>query len=541
MRSLPFPTTVLLVFLAACAGSDEGKDEASALDTTSATDASNPSGDGDADTDADADADTDTDTDTDTDADGDADTDTDSDTDTDTDADADTGGGDTAEPPVETGDTGSTGDTGLITCDTSESVELWLSADDSNSMSSAVQARDRVLSGFSPGTVRGYEFLNYYTFDYPVAAPDDVEVTVEMVQDPTLPEGDYLLQIGVSSEARTNTERSPLNLAMSLDTSCSMSGTPIERAKDVCRSVASMLRAGDTVSMVTWSSSQSTLLDTHPVTMNNDPAVTTICDGLAPGGGTDLNGGLVVAYQLLEAGYDPEKINRVLLLSDGGANLGVTSADLIDDKAGAAEADGMYMVGVGVGEPGAYNDKLMDQVTDLGKGAAVFIPDEAEASKMFEERFVNTMDVAVRNVEVQLTLPPGFELVTFSGEEVSTNRDEVDPQHLAPNDAMVFYQQIRTCAPEDVSDLSEVEVTVHWQDEDSFLPQSKQVTKTFGEVLGADNVRLHRGRAIYEYAVALEEQTPEAIENALNYLLIADAWYPGDAELAEIRSVLEAL
>jgi Ca-activated chloride channel family protein len=120
-------------------------------------------------------------------------------------------------------------------------------------------------------------------------------------------------------------------------------------------------------------------------------------------------------------------------------------------------------------------------------------------------------------------------------------RDEVDPQHLAPNDAMVFYQRIRTCAPDEVTDASELSVQVHWQDEVTFLPNVKEVDHTFGALLAGDSRRLVRGRAIYEYTVALEANTSAAASDALGYLAQAEALYPGDAELAEIRSVLEAL
>ena len=115
------------------------------------------------------------------------------------------------------------------------------------------------------------------------------------------------------------------------------------------------------------------------------------------------------------------------------------------------------MVGVGVtGNSGLYNDDLMDQVTDIGKGAAVFIPSTAEADKIFSDRFLSTMDVWVRDVSVALDLPPGFEIVKFSGEEYSADPAEIEPQHLAPDDAMVFYQTVRTCAPDEVDDATEI-------------------------------------------------------------------------------------
>ena len=446
------------------------------------------------------------------------------------------------EGGVQPTDTTDTTDTGTAFCDLSVRP-IWLSADDSNSMASAALARGRIEENLDAGDVRVYEFMNYYTFDYPPAPAGQLAVHAELVPADDQPAGTYYLQVGVSSEARTNAERSGLNLALALDTSGSMSGPPIENEKAVCNTIASQLRAGDRISMVTWNTQQFAPLLNHTVTGPNDPVVTTECDALTPGGGTNLDAGLQSAYSALATFYDPGLINRVVLISDGLANVGVTSAELIGERAGSADTDGIYLVGVGTDIPQFYNDALMDEVTDLGKGASVYVDSQAEVTKMFDDRFVNTMDVAARNVEVQLTLPPGFEIVreTFSGEQGSGNREEVDPQHIAPNDAMVFFQAIQTCAPAAVSSTDVITVAVHWQDEDTFFPVVEEQTFTIGDLLAADAPRLHRGHAITAYVDALQNPTNATVQRAFSLLSVADAHYPGDPELAEIRSVLNDL
>lgn len=89
-----------------------------------------------------------------------------------------------------------------------------------------------------------------------------------------------------------------------------------------------------------------------------------------------------------------------------------------------------------------------------------------------------------------------------------------------------------------MTEASELSVEVHWQDEQTSLPYTKQVQHTFGALLAGEPTRLLRGRAIYEYAIALQSSSTEA---AFAALAAAEAAYPGDAELAEIRAVLEAL
>ena len=70
---------------------------------------------------------------------------------------------------------------------------------------------------------------------------------------------------------------------------------------------------------------------------------------------------------------------------------------------------------------------------------------------------------AARAVRVQLTLPTGWFIAEFHGEELSENPSEVDPQHLAPNDAMIFHQIVSTCDQAATGD-EQLEVTAHYQD-----------------------------------------------------------------------------
>jgi Ca-activated chloride channel family protein len=428
-------------------------------------------------------------------------------------------------------------------------VVLYLSPDDSNSMSSPVQAREAVLGDF--GTlggvpIRTYEFMNYYTFDYPVAEAGKLTLTTELIEvENGADRAEYILQIGVASEAMTNEDRPLLNITLVLDESGSMAGAPMEMQRESCRAIAASLKEGDILSAVGWDVKNALKLGGYVVQGPNDPQVLDVCNGLTPGGGTNLAGGLTAGYELAAASYDSGRINRIVLISDGGANTGVTDETLIAEQAGGNNQDGIYMVGVGVGTATSYNDLLMDTVTDLGKGASVFIPNEEEAWKIFGDQFVNTLAVTARDVQVELELPPGFEIVKFSGEEFNTDPSKVEPQHLAPNDAMIFYQQIETCAPELVQTDTPITVTVRYKDAITFEERQFEQQITFGDLMGEGSKNLLKGAAVYTYAEALKAQKDfgvdpsEALSEAFTALEAAEAALPGDAELSEIRSVLE--
>jgi Ca-activated chloride channel family protein len=433
-------------------------------------------------------------------------------------------------------------------CNATDDVTLYLSPDDSNSMSSPVQARENVLGSGEVGSIaiRPWEFMNYYTFDYPAAEAGTVRVTPSLRVAEGAAEGEYTLQIAVSSEHVAPEERAPLNVTLVLDTSGSMEGHAMDMLKASCHAIAGNLAEGDVVSMVTWDTDNQVRLSGHAVAGPADADLLAAIDGLAASGGTDLHAGLVAGYDLAMEAYDKNRINRIVLVSDGGANVGVTDIDTIAMHANSNDSEGIYMVGVGVSsDQSYYEDDLMDAVTDAGKGAAVYIDDAAEVQRVFGDDFVSTLDVAVRDVQVRLDLPPGFSVVRFSGEEISSNPEEVEPQHLAPNDAMVFHQDIKTCAPEQVLDDTTFTVAVSYLDGTTFQSGEVELEVSFAELLQAEDPLLLKGAAVFAYAEALrgaqKGDEGSALARAFAALEKAEAVLDGDSELAEIRQVLEAL
>lgn len=462
------------------------------------------------------------------------------------------------EPSVDLGDEGppASEETGeipaAVACDEETKVEMFLSPDDSNSMSSPVQARAAVLdglTGLSAVPIRTWEFLNYYTFGYSPAPAGELRVTPSLLHEDGMAEGEYILQIGVSSERVVDDVRPPMNITLVLDTSGSMSGHPLDMLKETCRAIAASLREGDVISIVTWNTENTVVLANHVVTGSDDLELLQRIDAISADGGTDLHGGLVAGYALAMQTASPERTSRIVLVSDGGANVGITDETIIAQHAGNQTEDGIDLVGVGVGTANSYNDLLMDTVTDVGKGASVFIPDPREARKIFAAQFINTLAVAARDVQVKVELPPGFKIVRFSGEEFGTDPADIEAQHLAPNDAMVFHQRIETCAPALLDEDAAVTVTVRYVSAATAEAKESAVTVSFNELLQEPDPLLLKGAAVFEYAEALKAYRSDpgsvegeaAVSAALAALARAQGAAPADNELIEIRTVLEAL
>ena len=419
---------------------------------------------------------------------------------------------------------------------------FYLSADDSNSQASPVVARWMIQSGRTVPwyAVRTYEFLNYYMLAYEPPAGGRVSVTAQMAPDPD-EEALYDLQIGVQGHLLDQADRRPLNVTFSLDTSGSMSGGPLERLKAVCRAIAGRLKAGDVVSMVRWNTTQAVLLDSHAVSGPDDSTLLGVIGDLSSDGSTDLHSGLVAAYDLATRNYSADRLNRVVLISDGQANVGITDEDLIAEHADDEEREAIYLVGVGTGE--GYNDTLMDAVTDAGKGAYVFIDTVEEAEKMFGERFLANMEIAVMDVQVQLTLPSILRMEIFYGEEISTSPKEVEPQHLAPNDAMIFQQKIRSCG--DLIETDVIRAVATYKDPVTRESRSDAFEAPASNILENAGSQLLKGRAIVAYAEGLKEIDQEADREEKGAICLkalarvqAAADELDDPELRDIASLL---
>jgi Ca-activated chloride channel family protein len=180
-------------------------------------------------------------------------------------------------------------------------------------------------------------------------------------------------------------------------------------------------------------------------------------------------------------------------------------------------------------------------VTDKGRGAYVYLDSVEEASKMFTARFDESMDVAARALQVRLDLPWYLGVARFYGEEMSTNPNVIEPQHLAPNDAMVFNQVLRPCAPDRLVATDSVTVTVNWSTPTSHEPKSTSTTASLEALLSARALHMPKAQAIIAYAEALKAGAQQAsLDAAKAKLQLAMAQGP-DPELSEIQSLVEKL
>ncbi len=446
----------------------------------------------------------------------------------------------------------------LVCPEVQDPLVLYLSADDSNSMASPIVVRQKIKEGIPiyPSDIRVYEFLNRYNFNYGNPENKPAAVGLQMHRAPESmgeqSEGTYSLLVSAQGRVIEPGQRRPLNITFSIDTSGSMGGHSIGLVKTALKAFATVLEEGDVVSMVEWDSSTSVPLKSHVVTGPNDSRFLSAVRGLESGGSTDLHGGLVRAYEIARENFSADRINRVVLMSDGGANTGITDIEIIAGAAEDSDGEGIYLAGIGVGQTGYYYEALMDALTDAGKGAYVFLDDEEEAWRQFGNatQFLSIMEVAARNVQLELTLPWYFSMKKFFGEEYSTNPLEVEPQHLAPNDAMSFFQLIEACDSQLVENTDKVKAVARFLDPITRRLQEDEMELSIAALQSQPNVQLSKAEAVTLYALGLVEigklQNQGNYEGALEKsreletTLTAAAASLGDEELNEIAELVAA-
>ena len=295
------------------------------------------------------------------------------------------------------------------------------------------QARRMIRAGTVPpaASVRTEEFVNFLDYVYP--QPDDGQpfsITVEAAPHPWIG-GHQLLRVGIQGDDLAREERPPLHLTFLVDTSGSM-GSPdkLPLAQQALHHLVDNLRRDDTVALATYAGRTAKILDPTPAA-----AAITIhraIDRLQSGGGTAMADGMTLAYSMAQAAHVDGEESRVLVLSDGDANIGRASPTQILDTLAQYAGQGITMSTVGFGT-GNYRDTMMEQLANKGDGNYVYIDSLQEAERVFGEDLSATLQTIARDVKIQVAFNPDnvlvYHLIGYENREIADRdfrNDEVD-------------------------------------------------------------------------------------------------------------------
>ena len=262
-------------------------------------------------------------------------------------------------------------------------------------------ARKKLQDGTLPPweSVRVEEFVNYGKYDYSKPRDAAFAVDMEAMPDP-FRAGHHILRVGVQGAEVSRTERPALHLTFLVDVSGSMSDADkLPLAKDSLHMLVDNLREDDTVALATYAGRVAKILDPTPA--SNKRAIHHAIEQLSSGGSTAMSAGIDIAYDLAWSGFHKGEENRVMVLSDGDANVGNTDWNVMlnDIKGFADKGVTLSTIGFGMGN---YKDTLMEQLANKGDGNNFYVDSKDQAQRLFVEQIGGTLLTIARDVKIQV-------------------------------------------------------------------------------------------------------------------------------------------
>ncbi len=200
--------------------------------------------------------------------------------------------------------------------------------------------------------------------------------------------------------------RGSMGIALIIDRSGSMAGPKMRQAKRAAKALVRRLADTDRIALVTYSSDFA--IDMPLTQVKGQRArINRIIDDILDGGGTNLAGGLSAGLKALSHA-DAGLLRRIILMSDGNANQGLTDTNAIADIATTARHKGISVSTLGVGVD--FNEDLMTAIAQASGGGYYYAKDAQAIAAAFDTEMQGLMHVAARQVEVSLELPVGVRI-----------------------------------------------------------------------------------------------------------------------------------
>jgi Ca-activated chloride channel family protein len=409
-------------------------------------------------------------------------------------------------------------------------------------------ARRYVMDGHLPpaDAVRVEEFVNY--FDQGYATPPDIAfgIYADGAPSPFHYDGSYLLRFGIQGYQVPEGARKPASLTFVIDVSGSMEReNRLELVKRSLQMLVDRLRPDDTVAIVVYGSQARTVL--YPTSGEDRNAILNAIYSLRTEGATNAEAGLRLGYQIAWQAYRHEAINRVILCSDGVANVGATGPDAILETIRGYVDAGINLTTVGFGM-GNFNDVLMEQLADNGDGSYAYIDTLDEAEKLFVEDLTSTLQTIALDAKIQVDfnrdVVSRYRLVGYENRAVADQdfrNDAVDAGEIgAGHSATALYAvQLHPQAQGRIAT-----VQLRWEDPDTHRVQEINGnfnTWDLASSFESANPRYQLAVIVSQYAELLR-RSPWAGETSIHHLVdhayrLSSMLYD-DAEVMEFASLV---
>lgn len=287
--------------------------------------------------------------------------------------------------------------------------------------------------------------------------------------------GENYLRIALTGfELPSEKERQPVNVCIVIDKSGSMQGTKIKQARKAALQALDRLGKNDIISVVTYDTSVSVVV---PATKATDKAeLRSKINSIQAGGNTALFAGVSKGAAEIRKFLDEKRVNRVILLSDGLANVGPSTPSELAQLGESLIKEGISVSTLGLGL--GYNEDLMSKLALASSGNHVFIEDAENLVKVFQAEFDDVMSVVAQSIEIEATLAEGIRPVKVlnSKADISGQKVSIDLGQLYSRQERYFIVEVEVPFGEHESSTPLADVAVDYMNMYTETPE--KVTST---------------------------------------------------------------
>jgi Mg-chelatase subunit ChlD len=315
-----------------------------------------------------------------------------------------------------------------------------------------------------PEEIAVEEFINYHKHQLPLPkAGQSVAMDTRWGNDEISPsQREAVLQIGfTTADLNERTDLRPLNLALVIDRSGSMADdNKMSRVKESLHTMLGKLRPDDIVSVVAFDSEAQVL---YPAARIGDGyALRRAIDCIQPDGSTNLHAGLMLGYAEARKNFRRDATNRVILLTDGIANVGVTDPARIAADSSECSGSGIDLSTIGVGLD--LNNDLLRTLAKSGHGLYHFISDYQDINKVFVEEVQSLVSSVAKRVEVKIEYDPRLQLEHVYGYNPRFERGAITIPLDNMNNGLTQLVMAKFRAPAQMTNLPPVKVRLSYFD-----------------------------------------------------------------------------
>ena len=296
--------------------------------------------------------------------------------------------------------------------------------------------------------IRTEELVNYFSYDYPKpTGSDPVKITMEAGACPWNAVH-RLVRIGLKAREIPTDNLPASNLVFLIDVSGSMWGANrLDLVKSSLKLLVNNLRDKDKVAIVTYAGSAGVKLE---ATLGSDKQkIREAIDELTAGGSTAGGAGILLAYKIAKKNFISNGNNRIILCSDGDFNVGVSSAEGLEQLIEKERKSGVHLTVLGYGM-GNYKDTEIQVLAEKGNGNHAYIDNLQEANRVLVGEFGATLHTVAKDVKLQVEFNPSqvqaYRLIGYESrllKDEDFNNDAKDAGDMgAGHTVTAFYEVI---------------------------------------------------------------------------------------------------